>query len=109
MAATLYRIEVHVKKGRNLVAKDRALLGMGPRTTSDPYVELYFGTRKIGTSEIIEKDLNPTWESAKFDWIVGWPTLDRKRSVEVRIWDKDIVSSDDPIRTGNPTAGERNC
>ena len=97
MAATLYRIEVEVKKGRNLVAKDRALLGMGPRTTSDPYVELYFGTRKIGTSETIEKNLNPPWENAKFDWIVGWPTLNRKRSVEVRIWDKDVVSSDDPM------------
>lgn len=93
--STLYRFEVSIKEGRNLVAKDRDLLGR--RTTSDPYVELYFGSRLIGKTAVIEKTLNPKWENETFDWIVGWATLDRKRSVELRIWDKDFLSSDDPM------------
>lgn len=93
----MYRIQVDIKEGRNLVAKDRNLLGLGLRTTSDPYVELYFGSRLIGKTSVIDKTLNPVWEDASFNWIVGSGTLDRKRSVELRIWDKDVLSTDDPM------------
>ncbi len=77
------------------MAKDRDLLGR--RTTSDPYIELFFGGRLIGTTRVIEKTLNPVWENETFHWIIGWATLDRKRSVELRIWDKDFITNDDPM------------
>lgn len=94
--ANNFKVEVRVRKGRNLVAKDRNLLGR--KTSSDPYVQVVYGARLIGATPVIPKTLNPVWEEdLKFEWFVGHGTLERKKEFQLRIFDMDFISDDDPM------------
>lgn len=101
-------IIVTIAQGRNLVAKDRALLSRR-RTTSDPYVKVSLGdpsgpTALIGETAVISKNCeNPVWNatfrksctadearrylSSSFSSLLVWCV----------IYDSDGVSADDPM------------
>ena len=53
-------VTINVVQGRNLVAKDRSGL-FGKKKSSDPYVKVLFGEKKIGKTRDISKTLDPEW------------------------------------------------
>ena len=54
-------ITVHIAAGKNLVAKDRTLIGR-KLTSSDPYVMIRYNQRTHGRTKTIRKNcLSPTW------------------------------------------------
>ena len=61
-------IKLEILQGRNLIAKDRNLLGQ--RTTSDAYAKVYMGSVLLGTTRIIPKTINPVW-NATFTYSMG--------------------------------------
>ena len=54
-------IDCTVVAGRGLVAKDRSLLG---KKSSDPFVVISCGKRRLGTTKVVDKSLNPVWDQA---------------------------------------------
>jgi len=54
-------IDCTVVAGRGLVAKDRSLLG---KKSSDPYVVISCGKRRLGTTKVVNKSLSPVWDQA---------------------------------------------
>ena len=99
-------INVEILQARNLIAKDRNLLGRP--TTSDPYGKLFVGGKLIGTTKVIPKALNPVW-NARFQYKTGADSAARMVQPEYRnqppldailkIWDHDKLSDDDPMGT----------
>lgn len=99
-------ITVEILQGRDLIAKDRNLLGR--RTTSDPYAKLFVGGTLIGTTKVIPKTLNPTW-NARFHYKAGADSAARMIQPEYRnqpqldalltIWDRDEIGDDDSMGT----------
>jgi hypothetical protein len=90
-------IKVRVLQGRNLVAKDKNIWGR--HTSSDPYVVLRHGPNKMGKTSIIKKTLDPTWNDHSFNLSVAPRTIGVYNSIECRIFDHDILSSDDAMGT----------
>ena len=54
-------IDCTVVAGRGLVAKDRSLLG---KKSSDPFVVISCGKRRLGTTKVVDKSLSPVWDQA---------------------------------------------
>jgi hypothetical protein len=96
-------ITVEILQGRDLVAKDRNLVGM--RSTSDPYVKLHIDGKLIGKTRVISKTLNPVWNS-HFQYLIGADSATRvirrthaRLVATVTIWDHDKVGNDDSMGT----------
>ena len=53
-------IDLTIVSGRNLVAKDGGGL-FSKSKSSDPYVRVIFVGQEYGKTEVVKKDLNPTW------------------------------------------------
>jgi len=99
---TSYDIIVTVRAGRNLVAKDRNLLGQ--RVSSDPYVCVHHGNYMLGKTKVNKKTLNPKWggqDGESFMVTVGHNLLKKVGKVEFRIFDYDRLSADDPMGTAS--------
>ena len=98
-------VTITVKEGKDLIAKDRNLLGK--RTTSDPYVELYAGTKSLGKTKVVKKDCSPKWNE-QFQMELGADdanaVLNSKRTghfiiITFLLFDYDRNSSDDSMGT----------
>mmetsp|Transcript_7384 Transcript_7384/g.11105 ORF Transcript_7384/g.11105 Transcript_7384/m.11105 type:complete len:620 (-) Transcript_7384:484-2343(-) len=100
-------IEVTILQGRDLVAKDRKLFGLGKKGASDPFVKLYLGTKYHGRTETIEKTVNPTWRRNKFKISLNSKdanaVISGKKpeysSLKLLIFDEDQLSDADPMGT----------
>lgn len=94
-------VDVEVLQARGLIAKDRSLLG---KRTSDPYIEVYYGQELIGKTRTIKKNVSPVWNE-KFQLSVGADAAllmihpGSKAHLELRIFDEDKGSNDDPMGT----------
>lgn len=56
---------MQVLKGEELQAADAAVFG----GASDPYVEVWYGTRKFKT-KVKKNTLNPVWSNAEFKFYI---------------------------------------
>ncbi|XP_075537783.1 multiple C2 and transmembrane domain-containing protein 1-like isoform X1 [Dermacentor variabilis] len=79
----LYKLEVHLRCGKNLVAKDAC-------GTSDPYVKFKQGGRQVYRSRTVSRSLDPYWDEC-FTVAVRdlWDPL------VVRVFDYDFGLQDD--------------
>ena len=99
-------IIVEILQGRDLVAKDRNLLGR--RTTSDPYVNLYIGRELLGKTKVIPKTLSPVWNS-RFQYTMGADSANflvqpeygnqNQSGATLTLWDHDKIGDDDAMGT----------
>ena len=77
-------VEMTILKGRDLVAKDRNIVGK--LTTSDPFVEVYIGNNLVGKTRVIPRTLEPFWNE-QFNMV-----LKRDHSLVIlKIWDEDTI------------------
>jgi hypothetical protein len=92
-------VRVSILEGRNLVGKDRNIWGR--RTSSDPYVKVYHGRKKVGKTSIIKKTLDPKWDSdtETFTVKVLPRALGVHKTVECNIFDYDKLTADDSMGT----------
>ena len=96
-------ITIEVIEGRNLVAKDRNLLGK--KTSSDPYITLFHCNKKFGTTKVIKKSLNPQWKErfslklVQRDLVQSGTNNNEIPPVMLVIWDHDVGTADDPMGT----------
>jgi len=93
-------IDVTIIQGRDLVAKDKNLFSR-KKTSSDPYVDLYYRGKKYGRTQVIEKTLSPTWNRS-FRIKIDKKGVDQalqgltdSKNLSLRIFDEDFASSDD--------------
>ena len=98
MAARGMELEVSVLRGRDLVAKDNSFLKrglMGKKGTSDPYVVVCVAGKQIGRTETKRKTLSPEWET--HTWRVVSVAAEGAIPVELKVYDHDTASRDDPM------------
>lgn len=89
-------IDIQILKGEDLVAKDRNLLGK--KTTSDPFIKVYYDGICHHETAVQEKNLNPTWnETLKIHSNHGPPKSDSGSgsSIAFFIYDYDVLSDPD--------------
>ena len=98
-------ITVTIAQGRNLIAKDRALLSR-KRTSSDPYVKVFLGrsspTMLVGATSVIPKNCeNPVWNATLRKSFRSATEVRQLMSPATQVWcviyDSDGVSADDPM------------
>lgn len=95
-------VEVEIIQGKDLVPKDRNL--MGKKNSSDPYIKVFGGKTPLGRTKTIQKSLNPVWNE-KFELILGADDanyilkMTGGVQMEFRIFDEDKRSEDDPMGT----------
>ena len=93
---TLCVLSLKVIQGRNLVAKDTNIFGRP--TASDPYVLVDYGHTRMGTTQIINKTLDPVWNS-EFRLGILSKTTEHYTTIHCHIYDHDHMSSDDSMGT----------
>lgn len=79
----LYKLQVHLRCGKNLVAKDAC-------GTSDPYVKFKHGGRQVYRSRTVSRSLDPYWDECFF-----LPVRDLWDPLLVRVFDYDFGLQDD--------------
>jgi tellurium resistance protein TerZ len=95
-------IEIEIIQGRDLVAKDRNVIGI--RSSSDPYIKVFGGKTPLGRTKTIMKTLNPVWNE-KFELILGADDasyilkMEGQVQMEFRLFDEDKRTEDDPMGT----------
>ena len=100
-------IKIEVYRARDLIAKDRNLLGK--RTTSDTYVKVQIGNTLVGKTKVAPKTLNPLWKS-EFSYVLGADSaahiFEQQRgdtpsqlSAVLTLWDHDNIGADDAMGT----------
>jgi tellurium resistance protein TerZ len=99
-------ITIEVLQGRNLVAKDRNV--MGKRSYSDPFAQLHIGGKWIGETSVIPKSLNPIWNS-RFEYKMGadaatnFIQANHRNEVQsdatLMIWDHDTIGKHSTMGT----------
>jgi tellurium resistance protein TerZ len=97
-------VSIEVLKGRNLIAKDRNLLGK--RTTSDPYVKVHVGRQLLGKTKVVKKNVSPVWNQ-RFQYSMGADSAAQimqqqyrnQVSVTLTIFDHDGIGDDDAMGT----------
>jgi stress response protein SCP2 len=97
-------VTITILEGRNLIAKDRNLLGK--RTTSDTYVKVFQNQAALGKTKTIPKTLNPKWNSQNtFAVTLGADSaqdLMRQNgglSFTLNLFDEDRIGNDDSMGT----------
>ena len=83
MDSPFHQLDVHLKNGENLIAKDSC-------GTSDPYVKFKISDQIIKKSKIIYKTLNPIW-----DQYFVFPINDICQPLTLKVYDHDTFSTDD--------------
>ncbi len=104
-------VRIEVVEAKDLVGKDKKMFSK--KKTSDPFVKVFLlctptktvaGTKKrtqkilLGQTNVIEKDLNPTWNFGKTSKI---PVSRMSETLQLvfEIFDKDKFSEDDAMGT----------
>ncbi|CAB9502985.1 Tellurium resistance protein TerZ [Seminavis robusta] len=104
-------VDIHIIEGRNLVAKDRNL--MFQKTSSDPFVKIFHGDKRIGKTKVIKKTLNPEWHEQfhlhidQYDFLNYVGNGANKFNLQnakippimLYLFDEDKASADDPMGT----------
>mmetsp|Transcript_12705 Transcript_12705/g.19680 ORF Transcript_12705/g.19680 Transcript_12705/m.19680 type:complete len:592 (-) Transcript_12705:71-1846(-) len=92
-------IDVSIIQGRDLVAKDRGKIGLGKKTTSDPFVKIFFEGIERGHTKTVPKNLSPAWNQ---DFKIHLNQNDANRFVSRKtgelhfhIFDEDKLSAPD--------------
>ncbi|CAB3370492.1 Hypothetical predicted protein [Cloeon dipterum] len=80
---SFFQLRVHLKRGKDLVAKDTG-------GTSDPYVKFKIGGRMLYKSKTIYRNLNPVW-----DEVFTLPIEDPFLPVHIKVFDYDWGLQDD--------------
>ena len=87
--------DITVISGTGLVPKDTSLFG---KKSSDPFVVLSVGGRKLGKTKTVKKNLNPEWnESFKLNVDAKDAVRLRSSKLVLSIFDYDMLSSPDPM------------
>lgn len=86
-------LSLAVLRGINLLAMDTNLIAAN---SSDPYCEVYVNEKKIGWTPTQSATLNPVWGGpmSTYRFEGGGGT-----KIEIRIYDMDDLSADDPMGT----------
>lgn len=98
-------VQVTVIEGKDLVAKDRNLLGFGKKTTSDPFCEVYKSTNdgketKVGATKAQKKTLNPQWnQTFVVEFLEKECSNLREPTVVLKLFDHDKVGKNDAMGT----------
>ncbi|XP_063309761.1 multiple C2 and transmembrane domain-containing protein 1 [Pelobates fuscus] len=79
----MYQLEVTLKRGSNLAARDRG-------GTSDPYVKFKIGGKEVFRSKTVHKNLNPVWDEK-----VCLLTDNLREPLYVKVFDYDFGLQDD--------------
>lgn len=91
-----FSITLKILEGRELVAKDRNLLGR--RTTSDPWVEVFLGDKNYGhRTEVVEKTCDPKWNATIKILLMddhARSVLKHEHPFRLVIWDQDLAIDD---------------
>jgi Ca2+-dependent lipid-binding protein len=80
------------------VAKDKNIF-LGRSTSSDPYVKIKFGNKRVGHTNIIKKTLDPVWVNQSFQLGILAKSIEIYKNIECHIFDHDHMSADDPMGT----------
>ena len=109
------KVKVTILKATGLAAMDKNLFGKSTR--SDPYVKVCYPRRTrrgsgmrmtvVGQTSVQKKTLNPVWNesfSFKIDKFSSLSSQSQSQSqqkhcLELRLFDRDITSADDPMGT----------
>lgn len=87
-------IDITIIQGKDLVAKDKNLLGK--KTTSDPFIKVYHAGILQHETKCIQKSLDPQWnESFK----IHTRSINGRKNIVFRIFDRDILSDSDNMGT----------
>lgn len=88
-------LDVAIVAGEDLVPKDTSLFG---KKSSDPFVELWVGTQKLGKTKTIKKNLNPEWNES-FKLNVNARDADRLsgQALTLKVFDYNLLSSPDSM------------
>ncbi|XKL59873.1 hypothetical protein PGB90_000889 [Kerria lacca] len=86
---SFFQLRIHLKCGRNLVAKDK-------NGTSDPYVKFKINGKLVYKSKTIYRDLNPLWDES-----FTLPIEDPFVPVHIKVFDYDWGLQDDFIGSAN--------
>lgn len=94
-------VNIEVVKGRDLIAKDRNM--MGKRTTSDPYVKVHIGSQPLGITKVVKKNVSPVWNES-FQYVLGADSAahllqQSSLSATLTIFDHDGIGDDDAMGT----------
>ena len=87
-------IDITIVQGKDLVAKDKNLLGK--KTTSDPLIKAYHDGRLQYETECIKKSLDPQWNES-FKILTG--KITGESAIVFRIFDWDMLSDPDNMGT----------
>ncbi|KAJ3686081.1 hypothetical protein LUZ61_015245 [Rhynchospora tenuis] len=79
-------LKVKVVRGVNLAIRDFF------SSTSDPYVVLHMGEKKLFTTKVIKKNTNPEWNEEATLYV-----QDLNLPIKVNVYDKDRFSKDDSM------------
>ncbi|XP_052556758.1 multiple C2 and transmembrane domain-containing protein 1 isoform X5 [Tympanuchus pallidicinctus] len=81
----MYQLDITLRRGQNLAARDRG-------GTSDPYVKFKLGGKEVFRSKTIHKNLNPVWEE-KTCILIDNP----REPLYIKVFDYDFGLQDDFI------------
>uniref|UniRef100_A0A8C5X8E1 Multiple C2 and transmembrane domain containing 1 n=1 Tax=Malurus cyaneus samueli TaxID=2593467 RepID=A0A8C5X8E1_9PASS len=81
----MYQLDVTLKRGQNLAARDRG-------GTSDPYVKFKLGGKEVFRSKTVHKNLNPVWEE-KANILID----NLREPLYIKVFDYDFGLQDDFI------------
>ncbi|KAM3877865.1 extended synaptotagmin-1-like [Diretmus argenteus] len=87
--ATEGLLRIHLLAGQNLIPKDNMMGGM-VKGKSDPYVKINIGGETF-TSQVINRNLNPTWNEMYEVVLTQLPGQD----LHMEVFDKDMDMKDD--------------
>ncbi|KAL7530634.1 hypothetical protein ACHAXR_003604 [Thalassiosira sp. AJA248-18] len=105
------KVTLTIHKATGLIAKDRNIFGK--KTSSDPYVNVFYRNKSVGKTSVKKKNLNPEWEH-RIKHILGINDGEKVRhalptassvgnvpSMVLVLFDHDKVSSDDVLGQAN--------
>ena len=99
------RATITIYQAKDLLAKDRNIFGK--RTTSDPYVKVFYKDVQIGKSQVKKKTLEPQW-NCSINYMIGCDEAEKVKHAAPTasglgpkfcfvVLDKDMATADDPL------------